>query len=205
MKVLKNKAELLGEQIYNAVMKEHQRLGLVVVNRVISYDYTRIFKETSLDYTGDCILVERLFLRKDCEMQKKKVQKLSDEAVELRNEVINLAMEANNADLADEERLAKVEEALRKEQELSKFKPVDAEMDLLTCPVFLEKDDGVVVLDLSDEHVSKMQYKSFCAQMAYFAYNYFAAMIMMPIPGIDLEVLTVLGTSYVDIVCKIKG
>lgn len=203
---MKNKAELLGEQIYEAVMKEHKRLGLTVVNRVISYDYTRIFKETSLDYTGDCILVERLFLKKDCIMQKRKVQKMPEEAVALRNEIINLAVEVNgNAKLSDEERIAKIEEALKKEQDLAKFEPVDTEMDLLTYTVFPEEENGMVVLDLADEHVSKVQYQSFCTQMAYFAYNYFAAMIMMPIAGIELEVLTVLGTSYVDIVCRIKG
>lgn len=201
----KNKAELLADRIYDSIMKEHNRLGLVVTNRAVSFDFARLFKETAMDYSVPCVLVERLFLKSDCEMEKKIVQKLPDEAVEIRNQIITLAYTAMQDDTPDEEKIKKLEEADELEKKLAEYELIDTEVELLTYSPFKIENDSIVVLDLAADNFSKLQYRSFCVQMAYFAFNYFSAMVMIPSSSLNIDVVPIVGTSYIDILCVVRS
>jgi hypothetical protein len=202
-----NKAEILGDKIFKAIMEEQGKMDLTIINRIVGYDFVRLFKETALDYAGNCVLVERLFPKESCMMQTKKVQKLSDKGMELKGQILTLVFEVgNNPDLSDEEKMAKLNEAQAMQKELADLPYEDAETELLTYSPYGEDDENsMIVLDLGSEKVNKRQYASFCMQIGYFVFNYFSTMMMIPVEGFDVEVMTVKNTSCIDIVCKIAG
>lgn len=202
-----NKAEVLGDQIFKAIMAEQEKEKMTIINRIVGYDFTRLFKETALDYAGNCILVERLFPKEACFTQKKQVQKLSEKGMELKNKILSLVLEVGTStELSDDEKIERLNEAQAIQKELEELPYEDAEAELLTySPYGVEDENAMIVLDLGSDKVNKKQYASFCTQIGYFVFNYFATMFMMPVEGFDVEVMTVQNTSYVDIVCKIRG
>jgi len=196
-----NIADILSEEIYKAIIEEHNRLGLVVTNRALSYDFARTFKETSMDYTVNCVLVERLYLKSACKIEKRTVQRYPAEATELRGKILKIAYDVLQGKLSDDEIKEKLAESKAIEDKLPEFELVDSEAELLTYSPMGLDGDSIVMLDISSDDFSKLQYRSFCNQMAYFAFNYFSAMIMRPATNIPLTVKIVRGTSYIDILC----
>lgn len=201
-----NKAEALGEQIFKEIMDMHHKTHMTLINRVVSYDFVRLFKETALDYVGNCVLLERLYPKELCSMRKREVKRLPEEGVELKNRIVTTVFEVgNNKELSDEEKITKLNEAQDLQKQLADIEYVDDEVELLTYSPFGEEDqDSYIVLDLSSEKVNKRQYQSFCHQLGYFAFSYFSTLLMIPTEGFDLEIMAIKNTSYIDIIAKVK-
>lgn len=198
--------DILADKIFDAVIAEHVRVGgMVIINRMISWDFARMFKQTSMDYTANCVLVERLYLRKDCTIQKKMVQKFPEEAERLRTELFKMAYDIVQPTISDEDREKMIAEAEEIEEKLKSYELIDAEIDMMTYSPTGLQNDNVVVIDLSSDSFSQMQYRSFCQQIALFVLNYFAAMIMVPPVTLNIDVIPVNGTTYLDIVCRLKS
>ena len=189
----------LGDTIYKTIEKEANITPVGITNRLIASDFLKIFKFAEIDYSVDCVMIERLFPLALCEEQEIETNKYPEEAEKIQKDIFELGsqlVKANNK--KQKEILSQIEDL---KIAYNSYSPEIVKTKVLTYEPFND-GDKIIVIPFDDK--TKEAYKGFCYRMANFAFEYFSTLKMTAFYDINFNVLKVKNTNSIDIICQIK-
>lgn len=204
-KTTENLVEALGEKIYQRIKELSEVEEFMIVNRVATKDFLKVFKESSLDYRDDVILCERLYTKNACQNDKKTVYAASDEEIKIYNEYQEFAASLSNVkflfDKTPDELQQDADKLKAFQEKLKGIKLEESSVDTMVYKTPFN-DEGYLVSALKE--INDETLLLLCKNMAVFIISYFNCMHLSVNSEYQICIFSVRADDYTDIVAKVS-
>lgn len=205
--IMENLMDAIGEKIFQRIKSLSNEEEFMVVDRVTTTDFLKVFRENAEDYSSDVVLCERMYFKKACRLGERKVYEVDDDAVKLYKDYVELAETLSDIEVLKQKTQEEFEDSVNKLKEMKeslksaadKTKESNIEVDIYETPF---NKPGYLVTDV--RKIPNESLRVIANSIAAFIISYFNCMHISPSQQYQISVFPVKAMDYVDIVAKIS-